>query len=86
VILVVTDPPDPLADIARECAKHERVLSTGAFLDSLRFRVHLAPLAWFGNASYPSVAAESEYRLAQSSRSPIADRTSKRIRSVPSSS
>jgi L-lactate dehydrogenase len=42
VILVVTDPPDPLADIARECAKHERVLSTGTFLDSLRFRVHLA--------------------------------------------
>jgi L-lactate dehydrogenase len=42
VILVVTDPPDPLADIARACAKHERVLSTGTFLDSLRFRVHLA--------------------------------------------
>jgi L-lactate dehydrogenase len=42
VILVVTDPPDPLADIARACAKHERVLSSGTFLDSLRFRVHLA--------------------------------------------
>jgi L-lactate dehydrogenase len=42
VILVVTDPPDPLADIARACAKHDRVLSTGTFLDSLRFRVHLA--------------------------------------------
>jgi L-lactate dehydrogenase len=42
VILVVTDPPDPLADIARTCAKHQRVLSTGTFLDSLRFRVHLA--------------------------------------------
>jgi L-lactate dehydrogenase len=42
VILVVTDPPDPLADIARECAGHDRVLSTGTFLDSLRFRVHLA--------------------------------------------
>jgi L-lactate dehydrogenase len=42
VILVVTDPPDPLADIARDSAGHDRVLSTGTFLDSLRFRVHLA--------------------------------------------
>jgi L-lactate dehydrogenase len=42
VILVVTDPPDPLADIARISAGHDRVLSTGTFLDSLRFRVHLA--------------------------------------------
>jgi L-lactate dehydrogenase len=42
VILVVTDPPDPLADIARISAGHSRVLSTGTFLDSLRFRVHLA--------------------------------------------
>src|ERR1700719_2066703 len=46
VILVVTDPPDPLADIARASAGHDRVLSTGTFLDSLRFRVHLA--AHFG--------------------------------------
>src|ERR1700688_3836687 len=42
VILVITDPPDPLADIARASAGHDRVLSTGTFLDSLRFRVHLA--------------------------------------------
>jgi L-lactate dehydrogenase len=42
VILVVTDPPDPLADIARKLAGHDRVLSTGTYLDSLRFRVHLA--------------------------------------------
>jgi L-lactate dehydrogenase len=42
VILVVTDPPDPLADIARGMAHHDRVLSTGTYLDSLRFRVHLA--------------------------------------------
>jgi L-lactate dehydrogenase len=42
LILVVTDPPDPLADIARELAGHERVLSTGTFLDTLRFRFHLA--------------------------------------------
>jgi L-lactate dehydrogenase len=42
LILVVTDPPDPLADLARALAGHERVLSTGTFLDSLRFRLHLA--------------------------------------------
>jgi L-lactate dehydrogenase len=42
VILVVTDPPDPLADIARASAGHGRILSTGTFLDSLRFRVQLA--------------------------------------------
>lgn len=41
VLLVVTDPPDPLADVARLLG-HKRVLSTGTFLDSLRFRVHLA--------------------------------------------
>jgi L-lactate dehydrogenase len=42
LILVVTDPPDPLADLARHIAGHERVLSTGTFLDTLRFRLHLA--------------------------------------------
>ena len=38
VLLVVTDPPDPLADLARVLAKHDRVLSTGTWLDSLRFQ------------------------------------------------
>jgi L-lactate dehydrogenase len=41
VLLVVTDPPDPLAYLTRELAGRERVLSTGTLLDSLRFRVHL---------------------------------------------
>jgi len=41
VLLVVTDPPDPLADVTREVAPQTRVISTGTFLDSLRFRVHL---------------------------------------------
>ena len=45
VLLVVTDPPDPLADIAREAASaagvDARVISAGTFLDSMRFRVHL---------------------------------------------
>ncbi|HET7402388.1 MAG TPA: hypothetical protein VFJ62_11415 [Usitatibacter sp.] len=42
ILLVVTDPPDALADVARRVAGHGRVLSTGTFLDSLRFRFHLA--------------------------------------------
>ena len=42
VFLVVTDPPDPLADLTRRIAGHERVLSSGTFLDTLRFRFHLA--------------------------------------------
>ena len=45
VLLVVTDPPDPLADVARDAASRARagasVISAGTFLDSLRFRVHL---------------------------------------------
>jgi L-lactate dehydrogenase len=41
VVLVLTDPPDPLADFVRTFGfKH--VLSSGTFLDSLRFRFHLA--------------------------------------------
>jgi L-lactate dehydrogenase len=42
VILVATDPPDPLTDVARHLAGHERVFGSGTTLDSLRFRVHLA--------------------------------------------
>src|SRR5262249_23685665 len=41
VLLVVADPPDPLADIARAACPGTVVLSTGTYLDSLRFRVHL---------------------------------------------
>jgi len=41
VILVLTDPPDPLADFVRSFG-FEHVLSSGTFLDSLRFRDHLA--------------------------------------------
>jgi L-lactate dehydrogenase len=41
VLLVVTDPPDPLADVARETCPGTAVLSTGTYLDSQRFRVHL---------------------------------------------
>jgi L-lactate dehydrogenase len=42
LLLVVTDPPDPLADVARRICGRERVLSSGTFLDSLRFQFHLA--------------------------------------------
>src|SRR6202163_1666319 len=41
VLVVVTDPPDPLADVAREIAPNSAVLSMGTYLDSQRFRVHL---------------------------------------------
>jgi L-lactate dehydrogenase len=42
VLMVVTDPPDALADLTRELAGHDRVFSTGTLIDSLRFRVQLA--------------------------------------------
>jgi L-lactate dehydrogenase len=42
VLVAVTDPPDPLADLTRTLAGHDRVFSTGTLLDSLRFRVHIA--------------------------------------------
>jgi L-lactate dehydrogenase len=42
VLVAVTDPPDPLADLTRALAGHERVLSTGTTIDTLRFRVHIA--------------------------------------------
>lgn len=41
VLVVVTDPPDPLADVAREAGKGATVLSAGTFLDTQRFRFHL---------------------------------------------
>jgi L-lactate dehydrogenase len=42
VLLILTDPPDPLVDVTRRLAGHELVLGTSTYLDSLRFRVHLA--------------------------------------------
>jgi L-lactate dehydrogenase len=41
VLMVVTDPPDPLADLSRRLAGHDRVFSTGTVIDSLRLRVHI---------------------------------------------
>ena len=42
VILIATNPPEPLVEIARHLAGHDRVLSTSTTLDSLRFRLHLS--------------------------------------------
>jgi L-lactate dehydrogenase len=42
VIVIATNPPEPLVDITRRLAGHDRVMSTSTYLDSLRFRVHLA--------------------------------------------
>ncbi len=41
-ILVITDPPDPLADVARRFTTTNPVLSSGTFLDTLRFRLQIA--------------------------------------------
>jgi len=40
-ILVVTDPPDPLAEIARGLTATNPILSSGTFLDTLRFRLQV---------------------------------------------
>jgi L-lactate dehydrogenase len=42
VILVATDPPDALADVVRSLAPEAKIVSTGTWLDSLRFRTQLA--------------------------------------------
>lgn len=45
-IVVVTDPPDSLADVAREevrkSGKKNPIVSAGTFLDTLRFRIQIA--------------------------------------------
>lgn len=41
-LLVVTDPPDPLADLARVLAPNQPVVSTGTVIDSLRYRYQIA--------------------------------------------
>ena len=40
-IVVATDPPEPLVDVARQLAGHDRVMGTSTYLDSLRFRLHI---------------------------------------------
>jgi len=42
VIMVATNPPEPLVGVARQLARHDKVLSTSTSLDTLRFKWHLA--------------------------------------------
>lgn len=42
IILIVTDPPDALADVARRILPQAKIVSAGTFLDSLRFRRQIA--------------------------------------------
>ncbi|MCH7877746.1 MAG: lactate dehydrogenase [candidate division Zixibacteria bacterium] len=42
IILVVTDPPDALADVAKHLLPNASIVSTGTYLDSLRFRLQIA--------------------------------------------
>ena len=56
LLMVVTDPPDPLADLTRHLAKHDRVISTGTVIDSQRFRVHLGERIGVNPASVEAMA------------------------------
>jgi L-lactate dehydrogenase len=56
VLMVVTDPPDPLTDLTRQLAQHDRVFSTGTVIDSLRFRVHLGEHLGVNPASVEAMA------------------------------
>src|SRR3989441_13360626 len=56
VLMVVSDPPEPLADLTRYLAKHDRVVSTGTVIDSLRFRVHLGERLGLNPASVEAMA------------------------------
>ncbi len=56
LLMVVTDPPDPLADLTRHLAKHDRVIGTGTVIDSLRFRVHLGQRIGVNPASVEAMA------------------------------
>jgi L-lactate dehydrogenase len=56
LLMVVTDPPDPLADLTRYLAKHDRVISTGTVIDSLRFQVHIAQRLGVNPASVEAMA------------------------------
>jgi L-lactate dehydrogenase len=42
LLMVITNPPEPLAELARTLAGHDRVLSSGTYIDTLRFRFYIA--------------------------------------------
>jgi L-lactate dehydrogenase len=56
VLMVVTDPPDPLADLTRHLAQHDHVFSTGTVIDTLRFRVLLGEHLGVNPASVEAMA------------------------------
>jgi L-lactate dehydrogenase len=61
--MVVTDPPDPLADLTRQLAGHARVFSAGTMIDSLRFRTHIAErLSVNVDSVYAMVIGDTERR------------------------
>ncbi len=41
-IMVITNPPEPLTELARRVAGHDRVISSGTYIDTLRFRFYIA--------------------------------------------
>jgi L-lactate dehydrogenase len=42
LIMVITNPPEPLAELTRQLAGHDRVISAGTYIDTLRFRFYIA--------------------------------------------
>jgi len=42
LMMVITNPPEPLAALAREIAGHDKVISSGTYIDTLRFRYYIA--------------------------------------------
>jgi len=42
LMMVITNPPEPLAALAREIAGHDQVISSGTYIDTLRFRFYIA--------------------------------------------
>lgn len=41
-IMVITNPPEPLTELTRQIAGHDRVMSSGTYIDTLRFRFYIA--------------------------------------------
>ena len=42
IVLIVTNPPEPLAELARRLTGRKTIFSVGTMIDTLRFRFHLA--------------------------------------------
>jgi L-lactate dehydrogenase len=64
VLVAVTDPPDPLADLAATRAPGLSVLSAGTLIDSLRFRFHLGEALAVNPASVDALVVGEHGRSA----------------------